>query len=207
MSTTYIPGTPEYHTQKAMQSRLWSQNLLEQDFVIIDFETTGLYGEPMQIAVIDRQGQTLLSTLVCPLKFDIYPKAVAIHGITEEAVVNAPVFTEIYTELRTALEGRPVVAYNAKFDKSVLERTCKAYGLDMIKSNPEKWYDPMFQYAAFKGNWDSYHQSYKWPKLTEAIEDFNLTLSGKAHDALTDVQITLRLIQSMSWENNYEYRR
>jgi len=198
MSITYTPGTKEYHAQKYEQSRLWAQNLLKHYFVIIDFETTGLKGEPVQIAIIDKLGHTLLSTLVCPTKFEFEQGAIDVHGITEEMVMNAPTFPEIYTGLYDILHDVGVVAYNAKFDKTVLERTCKAYGLKMPVADPEEWYDPMLEYAAFKGNWNSYFKSYKWPKLTEAIKDFDLKLDGEAHDALVDVQITLGLIRGMA---------
>jgi len=202
MATTRLkPGTAEYHAQKVIDSKLWMRDLATQDFVIIDFETTGLEGEPMQVAVIDNQERTLISTLVKPLKFEIDPGAVAIHKITAEMVEDAPTFPEIYEQLRGALEGKVVVAYNAKFDKEVLARTCEAYGLEMPKSIPDTWADPMFIYAAYRGDWNDYFKSYKWPKLTDALKDFAIELDGEAHDALVDVRITYHLIHAIAKED------
>jgi len=52
-----------------------------------------------------------------PLHFD--SRNVAIHGITEDDVANAPTFSQYWPCLRTTVSG-PLVAHNAAFDMSVL---------------------------------------------------------------------------------------
>lgn len=45
-----------------------------------------------------------------------------IHGITDEAVADAPVFADISEDVRRALDGAALVAHNAHVDVDVLRR-------------------------------------------------------------------------------------
>jgi len=61
-----------------------------------------------------------MSTRVNP-EMAIPPKTTAIHGITDEDVVNAPLFREIGKKLAAFLEGCDLAGYNAiRFDIPVL---------------------------------------------------------------------------------------
>ena len=42
--------------------------------------------------------------------------AIAIHGITDEMVKDAPNFCEVYPQIVAALAGKEVLIYNANFD-------------------------------------------------------------------------------------------
>ena len=77
----------------------WARDLLTRDFLILDTETTGIKKpEICQIAITDNQGNAFLNTLVKPTK-SIEAKAQQVHGISNEAVKDAPTFMQIYPEI------------------------------------------------------------------------------------------------------------
>lgn len=91
--------------------------MLEPDAaVILDTETTDLYGAVIEIAVIDAcTGKTLLGTLVNPGDVRITEGAFAVHGITESQVIapGVPDWPTVYKRLLRVTKDRTVLAYNA----------------------------------------------------------------------------------------------
>jgi DNA polymerase III epsilon subunit family exonuclease len=102
-------------------------------FAVIDFETSGLSpaegARVIQVAVVllDRSGKTESSwnQLVNPMG-DVGPTY--IHGITNDMVRNAPKFQDIADHLLTMIQGRVLVAHNARFDLSFLFEEMKRSG-------------------------------------------------------------------------------
>ena len=104
-------------------------------FACLDTETTGLSpqegGRICEVAVsVSRNGQRLeeYSTLLNP-GIPIHPDVVAIHGITNTMVANAPRFAEIAPRLTSILDGCVLVAHNAEFDLSFLQEEMRLCGL------------------------------------------------------------------------------
>src|SRR6185436_7482847 len=95
------------------------QALIEMNPVFLDTETTGLYGEICEIAVIDLAGNVLINTLVKPTT-SIPPDATGIHGISDETVREAPSFKDIFPELDKILRDRVVLVYNVEFDERMI---------------------------------------------------------------------------------------
>jgi DNA polymerase-3 subunit epsilon len=95
-------------------------------FICIDVETASRYerGSLCQIAIVeynDGNINTLFSSLVNPqCAFD--PFLCNIHGISPKDVQNAPTFSVIWDEIKPILTSAPIIAHNAIFDISVLER-------------------------------------------------------------------------------------
>ncbi len=92
----------------------------------IDIETTGLhpfYSEIVEVAVIvfslDGRIHREYSQLVNPQKL-IHPRAIEIHGITDDMVKDKPVWKEIAPELYGIIKDKILVAHNAPFDLSFL---------------------------------------------------------------------------------------
>jgi len=167
-----------------------------KDFVILDTETTGLYydDEIVSIAIINSAGETLLNTLVKPMR-PIPSEAIAIHGITNEVVANAPRLP--VEQIQELLNGRNVIVYNAGYDNSMLYRSVRARGLDVIQwSQLATWYCAMETFAEIYGDWNDYHQSYRWQKLSTACSYYNIPIVG-AHGALADCQMTLKVCEAM----------
>ncbi len=98
----------------------WARTmLLPGAAVILDTETTDLYGAVCQIAVADTNGTVLLDTLVNP-RCPIEASAQRIHQITPADLAGAPTFRRVLPDLLTATAGRRILAYNAAYDHRVL---------------------------------------------------------------------------------------
>jgi len=93
----------------------WARAMLEPGgAVVLDTETTDLYGEVCEVAVIDAStGETLLNTLVNP-QAPISVGAYWIHGITADDVVAAPTWSDVLPKLLEATAGRTILAYNSR---------------------------------------------------------------------------------------------
>lgn len=127
---------PPGHTSHAPQDSIaWARQVLEGDkTLIVDTETTGLHDNDavIQLAIIDMEGTVLLDTLVRPTS-PMAPEARAIHGITDQALVNAPRFAALYHPIAHLLRHRSVLAYHADFDRRILAQTCTKYGLPPLE--------------------------------------------------------------------------
>lgn len=99
---------------------------LKKPIAFIDLETTGINVTTdriveLSVLKISPNGkEEWMTTRVNP-EIPIPPKTTAIHGITNEDVINAPTFKEVGKKLAAFLEGCDLAGYNAiKFDIPVL---------------------------------------------------------------------------------------
>ncbi|CAN5844919.1 hypothetical protein BH23GEM6_BH23GEM6_14880 [soil metagenome] len=99
-----------------------SGGLLEEEWVVVDVETTG--GSPehghrvTEVAAVRISGGLVsesFSTLVNPER-RIPSMITSITGITDQMVRQAPCFADIASDLHGFLSGRVFVAHNASFD-------------------------------------------------------------------------------------------
>lgn len=183
----------------------WARTILnDNQAIILDTETTGLYGEPVEISIINMAGETVMDTLV-KATVPIEPGAQAVHGITEQDLTDAPSFTDVYPELCTILErASKIVVYNAEFDFSIIERARKVHKLPLFSVSrlDDLWpYDigewrgltcAMKKYAQWVGEWSDYHKNYRWQRL------------NGGHRALGDCLATLEVIKKMTQERKVE---
>ncbi len=110
------------------------ESLVEAGFVALDLETTGL--DPRTDAVVSAAaipfvgGGRLpgLVTLVNPGR-PISPSSTAIHGITDEMVVDAPGVAGVIVRIDAVLDGRVIVGHGVAFDLAVLARDRRRLGL------------------------------------------------------------------------------
>ncbi|MBW6454921.1 MAG: 3'-5' exonuclease [Trueperaceae bacterium] len=111
-------------------ARTWIRELLKDDFLVLDTETTGLgYGaEVIEIGVIGPDGRERLSSLVRPRAGHVPAAVTAIHGITMDHLRGAPTFAEVYDALLELARGRRVVAWNAPFDERMVRQSATAWG-------------------------------------------------------------------------------
>ena len=176
------------------------------DLVVIDFETTGLNSsflvgrmdEVLSVAIIDQDGNTLLSTLCSTSDRKTWKKSEEIHGITPAMVKGKPTFSEILPQVKEILyKSKKVIAYNIPFEMGFL------WSYDAMNDFPNgtkiremvDWgEDPMLMFAAYKGE-PSKYGDFKWHKLTDAAKHFKY--SFKEHDALEDVKATLHVYNAM----------
>lgn len=168
------------------------------DFVVLDTETTGvLDAEICQIAIIDSNGNELLNTLVKPSK-PIPEQASRIHGISNDGVKDAPAWAEVQPQMRDILRGKDVVIYNATFDRKMMHWSDEKAGLPRCDYKTEaRYWDAMEFYAEYHGDWNEYHGSYTWQKLTVAAERLGID-TKHAHTAIADCRMTLAVIERMA---------
>lgn len=176
--------------------------LADEAAVILDTETTGHdeEAEIVEIAIISIRGETLFQSLVRPR---IKMGGTHIHGITAEDVAGTPTWLELNARLlEIAKAASRIIVYNADYDRRLVYQTQESwrvgYPLEPMESwESLPWRCAMKAYAAFAGQWDEYHKSYKWQKLTAAALHFGADTSN-CHRALGDAQMTLEVIRGMA---------
>lgn len=163
-----------------------ARNLIKNGFLIIDTETTGLSkdAEICEIAVLDQDGNLIFYSLIKPSK-PIPDNVIAIHGISNEMVQDAPCFKDISMQLLDLLSLQNIVAHNAYFDRKRLDFEFSKCGISLNAT----WYCTMLL-STPKGS--------KWNKLAEALKQFNLDLAGVAHSAIYDAECCRQILIAMS---------
>jgi DNA polymerase III epsilon subunit family exonuclease len=97
---------------------------MNRPIVILDTETTGLFGAPHllelgAVRVLDGEICDQFESLVCP-QTEIEPGATEIHGIRQEDVREAPLVGEVLAAFRDWAGDDWLAAHNAPFDATVL---------------------------------------------------------------------------------------
>ena len=126
-----LPGTPSAVRKKylelAERAKHESFDVLEDDVVVLDTETTGLSFKKcslIEISAAKLSGREIVErfqTFVdpgCPISEEI----TALTSITDEDVKGAPSAKEAVAALAEFVGGLPVLAHNATFDRTFIER-------------------------------------------------------------------------------------
>lgn len=167
--------------------------LKNKKFLVLDTETTGLDidAEICQIAIINSDGETLLDTLVNPT-MPIPSDAIAIHGITDEMVKDAPTWDDLATQIYNILTGQTVVIYNVDYDVRLMNQSGNQKWNRVVTG----WYCAMEAYAEHHGEVHHYYRSYIWQSLGVAanLEDVKVE---NAHNALDDCLMTLGVVRAL----------
>jgi DNA polymerase III subunit epsilon len=171
------------------KSCLWASALLadHKRVVILDTETTGFKknDEIVQISIMDLDGEDLCTTLVAMTKRKTIPsEASGVHGIKKSDLDGMPTYASLSLMLQRVLRGKRIIAYNAEFDLRMMQQVYEMGG--GYKPEPSQWECAMLPYAAFVGEWNDYHNDYKWQKL------------GGTHNAQGDVDKTIQIIKRMA---------
>jgi DNA polymerase-3 subunit epsilon len=147
--------------------------------------------------VIDESGRILRKRdwLVDP-GVEIPGQATAVHGITTEraraeGLPAGVAISEIVAELqRLFTHGTPVVAYNAPYDFSVIDREARRYGVAPLVS-PSPIIDPLVIDKAV----DKFRRGKRTLELTAAFYGVDL---ADAHDAGADALAAGRVAQAIA---------
>jgi DNA polymerase III epsilon subunit-like protein len=182
------PGMRQYQREITLHSRAgaairFARAMLEPGrAVILDTETTDLYGAICEIAIIEADtGKVLLDTLVNP-GVPIQPGAYEVHGITDEMVTAAgvPDWATVYKRVLRATKGKTVLAYKDDYDRTCVVADCARHGIRKTRlANLEHWADVMLPRS------DHAH-SYRW------------LANGGGHRALPDVRQTRQHLLRMT---------
>lgn len=177
----------------------WARKVLKNKhkYVILDTETTGIgkKDEIIEMAIIDLDGNSLFWSRFLPIKRKSIPKdATAIHGISYAMLKDYPRFSDFDGNLRAVINNKDIIAYNAEYDMRLYIQTyllAQQHEGRKIFAPKGDWYCAMQEYAKFVGDWDNYHNNYRWHKLQSQ--------SNKAdHSSHGDCLATLEVIRKMA---------
>ena len=171
-----------------------STALTDIKFACLDTETTGLSpkegGKICEIAVsVSRNGRKLeeFTTLLNP-GMPMHPDVIAIHGITNDMVKDAPAFADILPRLLAMLDGCVLVAHNAEFDLSFLRSETASCGLRL----PDYPVLDTLKLARKNGR---FHRN----NLGVIAASLGISAEG-AHRAMADVRMTEKILYNFLHE-------
>lgn len=169
----------------------WAQTIINQSFVVLDVETTGLGlgNRVIEIAVLDSAGRVLLNTLLNP-EIYIPMRTTEIHGITNEMVKDQPTFQDIAPDLEAALVNKPICIYNVSSDKPFLE-------WEGLNVSHYQFHCVMLQFSQYYGQWGEYRNAWKWQSLHTACLYCKIRQNGM-HRAAADCEATRHVIHAMA---------
>ena len=106
--------------------------------------------------------------------------AMAVHGITDEQVKDAPKFKEIVGDLMEFIGDAPVIAHNAAFDRSFIDHECGLCGHELLAA--DRWIDTLtLAQKRFPGMANS---------LDALCKRFKISLTERTlHGALIDARL------------------
>lgn len=130
MAAAVLPGTPgfviEQYATLAERAKNRSFGLIEDDVIVLDTETTGLScaeNELIEVSAARLRGREVVDrfdTFVHPNGL-IPPEITELTSITNADVAHAPRAEEAVAALEEFVQGCPVIAHNATFDRSFIE--------------------------------------------------------------------------------------
>lgn len=110
---------------------------LTRQAISLDFETTGV--DPVQdriiqaaFIVINQTGERFTwETFINP-EMHIPEDSTAVHGITDEMVKDAPVFSQVAARIHKGLQNRDIIGYNPRsLDLPILDESLRRSGLKL----------------------------------------------------------------------------
>ena len=187
------PLTASRRRPAISRSRKWSPLLNRRDVIIVDTETTGLSksAEVIEIVALDTTGKVRFHALSMPQEA-IPVSASNIHGLTSAHLrkLRAKPWPDTHTKLAAILENAKVlIAWNASFDRRMLEQTAAQHGLYFGVALP--WRDALKDYRAFRPGLRSY-------SLGNVMQSERLRYNGQSHRAEADCRAVLAIMRSVA---------
>ncbi len=186
------PREYEEYVQSSMFDGGFSvPDTLKGDFVVFDFETTGLsvlYDRPTELGAVkisDGSIKETFSTLIDPRR-EIPPEVVEKTGITNEMVKGQPLFEDILPDFYKFTYGCGVVCHNIAFDFPFLLRGGNRNGWAF---GDRRTYDTM-------GIAPRVLPGLARVSLDKVLEDLGL-VNDNAHRALSDAVATAKAFIAM----------
>lgn len=148
------------------------------NFLALDLETANADSSSIcQIGIAEFNNGEIIDKWSIFINPEDYfdPFNVAIHGITEKQVKNAPIFKDIYQELKQKIENK-VTVHHMPFDRIAINRACDANNLEYLQP---KWLDSA---KIVRRTWQEFaHSGYGLSNIAK-----HLNINFTHHDALED---------------------
>jgi len=116
---------------------------------------------------------------------------IGIHKISNEQVINQPIFPQIAKIIAFVLRDKHVICFNADFDIRLLWHMFKKYEIAPPKVAGTSCC--MDRYSEWCGEWNTKRDGFRWQKLPNFIGE-------ESHDAYNDCRNTLKVMQKMAGE-------
>ncbi len=170
--------------------------ILQDSPLFFDTETTGLNksAEIVEIGVVDAEGKTVLESLVRP-RLRIPADAIAVHGISNEMVSDAPTWAEIWPDVRQLFGGRRVGIFNADFDLRMMRQSHGQHGLPWEELGGSA-FCVMKMYARYYGERLGVRNA-KWQSLKNAGRQCGIALPN-SHRAVGDARLACAIFRYMA---------
>lgn len=174
-----------------MQAEI-TRALANLDFTAIDFETANEQrASACAVGIVRVRGGVIVEsfeTLLRPRELRVDWRNQQVHGIAEAELHNAPTLADVWPQLLPYLHRQPVVAHNSAFDVSVLEYSCRDFGV------PIPAFHALCSVKMARVAWPNLERH----KLDHIAGHFGIPLDH--HDALSDAracaEITVRAFRS-----------
>ena len=158
-----------------------------ETFTAIDFElATSDYTSVCSVGIVNVVNREIVNefySLVQPPNNKYMWQTTRVHGIKAKDTLEAPKFIDLFPLLEPLLVNQFMVAHNEAFDRAVLQRTMKLYGLNYKSLRlPEKW-DCTSEIYKSKG--------FEKTKLSVCCGLMGIELNH--HDALSDARASALL--------------
>ena len=192
----------ELHENREACKRI-SQNLIGEDVVVFDTETTGLHNPHiLQITAISSKTKEVLVDTYVNTKAEIEEGAYNVHGISKEDICNAPTMLDVYNDLIAKLNGRKLTSYNTSFDFTALECSLKEHDKKLDKSilsmhcimEISAWYHLRRE--------DNYKDRIALHKSVMLSDD--VVFKGEPHTSYADCMVAVDLLH---YYTNYDFDR
>jgi DNA polymerase-3 subunit epsilon len=162
------------------------------DFTAIDFETANEQrASACAVGVVRVRGGVIVEsfeTLLRPREVRVDWRNYEVHRIAQEQLYDAPTLADVWPQLLPYLHRQAVVAHNSAFDVSVLEYTCRDFGV------PIPDFHSLCSVKMARVAWPHLERH----KLDHVAGHFGIPLDH--HDALSDAracaEITVRALRS-----------
>ncbi len=156
-------------------------------FTAIDFETaTGYPESACAIGIVTVENGVICEewhTLIQPPDNEYWYRNSLCHGIFPIQTVGAKTFDILFAEIQKRLVGRKIVAHNEAFDRNVLTKTMKYYGMS---------YDDLELADRWEYTCEIYRaKGYKPANLKYCSDRNNIDLNH--HEALSDARACAKL--------------
>jgi len=178
------------------------RSLKESEYVVFDFETTGLEASQERIIEIgavkiaDNEIIDRFSTLVNPQK-SISRKITKLTGIKNNDVSNAPAIEEVLPEFLDFIGDAVLVAHNIDFDYSFLRAECHRSKLEVPRL-------PLLDTVALSRALLTDLNSHKLNKVAKELEISLENHHRALDDAAATAQILLELIEKAQQGEGYQ---
>lgn len=157
-------------------------------YAILDTETTGLESndQVIELSIIDLDGNVLFDSLFNPT-IEVSAGAKNVHGLSNKVLLNEPIWSEKWEEIKSILKDKVILAYNSSFDYRLIKQTCDAFNIEFIDFNTKCLMRLYSEYIEYD-RWISLQKAYEM-EVGDIIQ---------THRALGDCRMCLEIIKSIA---------